>query len=250
MDRAAEEAVKAKRCVGALRYLWRNSPNRAHHPAVHEMKSYLKDSPVQQSNALITMPPPDAGGDGDPSPAGSDSEGGSEPAESDNESNPLPALGNGDIQDSSDDGLHSDGEPRDSQRRGAWMGRVYRHQKEYNDGVQPISDEQFENGDDDDDDENGHGDDDDENGHKGGEDENGHKGGEDENGHAGGEDENGDGEGGSDKDGADEPPPSNVDHDGESLSESERLLSTYPDKNAGWQEHWAVKVICKLGLEE
>lgn len=134
MDRAAEEAVKAKRCVGALRYLWRNSPNRAHHPAVHEMKSYLKDSPVQQSNALITMPPPDAGGDGDPSPAGSDSEGGSEPAESDNESNPLPALGNGDIQDSSDDGLHSDGEPRDSQRRGAWMGRVYRHQKEYNDG--------------------------------------------------------------------------------------------------------------------
>ena len=99
-DRAAEEAVKAKRCIGALRYLWRNSPNRAHHPAVHEMKSYLKDSPIQQSNA-VPAPPSDAGSGG-VAPAGSDSHGGSEPEASDHESLPLVALGNGDDHDSYD----------------------------------------------------------------------------------------------------------------------------------------------------
>lgn len=219
MDRAAEEAVKAKRCIGALRYLWRNSPYRAHHPAVHEMKSYLKDSPIQQSNAA-PAPPSDAGSDG-VAPAGSDSHGGSEPqaSDSDHESLPLVALGNGDDHDSDgDDGLDSDGEPRDSQRRGAWMGRVYKHQKEYNDAPEPISDidsESHKNNDDDDDDS----DNDREGGDEGGEDKN---------------------------------PTSNGEPgiDGEPLSEMENMLSTYPDKNDGWQEQWAARVVFKLGVEE
>ena len=43
---ASEEAVKAKRCLGSLRYLWRNS-TASHDPYVLEMKSHLCPSPLQ-----------------------------------------------------------------------------------------------------------------------------------------------------------------------------------------------------------
>ena len=43
---ASEEAVKAKRCLGSLRYLWRNS-TASHDPYVLEMKSHLRPSPLQ-----------------------------------------------------------------------------------------------------------------------------------------------------------------------------------------------------------
>lgn len=43
---ASEEAVKAKRCLGSLRYLWRNSTS-SHDPYILEMKSFLQASPLQ-----------------------------------------------------------------------------------------------------------------------------------------------------------------------------------------------------------
>ena len=51
LDRACEEAVRCKRCIGALRYLWRNSKTKAHDPSVMEMKSYLQASPVQLAHS-------------------------------------------------------------------------------------------------------------------------------------------------------------------------------------------------------
>lgn len=46
-DLACEEGVKAKRCLGALRYLWRSSSEGAHDEKLRDMKSYLQDSPLQ-----------------------------------------------------------------------------------------------------------------------------------------------------------------------------------------------------------
>ena len=45
---AAQEATRAKSCLGALRYLWRNSKDAAHHPKVAELKTYVRLSPTQQ----------------------------------------------------------------------------------------------------------------------------------------------------------------------------------------------------------
>lgn len=46
---AASEGLKAKKCLGSLRYLWRNSRDAAHHPHVAAMKTLLQDSPLQRA---------------------------------------------------------------------------------------------------------------------------------------------------------------------------------------------------------
>jgi hypothetical protein len=45
---AAEEAVKVKKCLGTLRYLWRNAMGASHDENVQTMKSFLCPSPWQQ----------------------------------------------------------------------------------------------------------------------------------------------------------------------------------------------------------
>ena len=61
---AAEEAVKVKRCLGALRYLWRNAKSKAHDPKVQELKSHVCPSPLQ--DARRGLPPAgDEGSDED-----------------------------------------------------------------------------------------------------------------------------------------------------------------------------------------
>ena len=47
---AAAEAVKAKRCLQALRGLWRNAKEFSHCPKVQELKDYLEASPTQERN--------------------------------------------------------------------------------------------------------------------------------------------------------------------------------------------------------
>ncbi|CAL1142982.1 unnamed protein product [Cladocopium goreaui] len=47
---AAEEAVKTKRCLQALRYLWRNAKEASHCPRVQMLKDYLAPSPLQERN--------------------------------------------------------------------------------------------------------------------------------------------------------------------------------------------------------
>ena len=44
---AAEEAVKTKRCLQSLRYLWRNARQFSHCPRVQSLKDYLAPSPLQ-----------------------------------------------------------------------------------------------------------------------------------------------------------------------------------------------------------
>ena len=73
LDRACEEAVNAKRCIGALRYLWRNSPLGAHDVSVQEMKQCLEASPLQRGCSNPDALP--APGDGDEGGA-SEEEGG------------------------------------------------------------------------------------------------------------------------------------------------------------------------------
>lgn len=46
---AGQEGMRAKRCLGALRYLWRNARDAAHHPDVAAMKRLLEDSPLQSA---------------------------------------------------------------------------------------------------------------------------------------------------------------------------------------------------------
>ena len=45
---AAEEAVKVKKCLGTLRYLWRNASGGSHDENVQTMKSFLCPSPLQK----------------------------------------------------------------------------------------------------------------------------------------------------------------------------------------------------------
>lgn len=59
---AADEAVAMKKCVGSLRYLWRNSPTMSHDPAVQEMKDLLLASPAQDRNAEEHAQSRDEGG--------------------------------------------------------------------------------------------------------------------------------------------------------------------------------------------
>ena len=44
---AAQEGQRAKKCIGALRYLWRSSQDNADNPEVFEMKQLLEVSPLQ-----------------------------------------------------------------------------------------------------------------------------------------------------------------------------------------------------------
>lgn len=48
---AAEEGTKAKKCIGALRYLWRNAQEGSHDRHVQDLKDLLSASPVQEANA-------------------------------------------------------------------------------------------------------------------------------------------------------------------------------------------------------
>lgn len=69
---AAEEAMRTKKCLQALRYLWRNSQERSHDPQVQALKEHLVASPQQQRNQELGDVPPqhghpalDDGGDGE-----------------------------------------------------------------------------------------------------------------------------------------------------------------------------------------
>jgi len=54
---AANEAVKVKRCLQALRYLWRNAKDSSHDPSVQALKEHLCPSPIQNANAAAAPPP-------------------------------------------------------------------------------------------------------------------------------------------------------------------------------------------------
>ncbi len=56
---AGLEGMKAKRCMGALRYLWRNARDAAHHPDVAAMKRILEDSPLQTARMRSHEPEPE-----------------------------------------------------------------------------------------------------------------------------------------------------------------------------------------------
>lgn len=165
VDRASEEAVAAKRCVGSLRYLWRNSPSKAHRPSVQEMKSFLVESPLQRARsrgslenddcAVEDAPPPladqgaeDQGGEGaaeDAMSNGPMSDDNENLDESQNDSEevsegesmraPTARLGHEPMRRTWDPFAgesplpDSDGELPDSQRPGAWIGRFYRDRR-------------------------------------------------------------------------------------------------------------------------
>lgn len=46
-QQAAREGVRLKALMGALRFLWRNTKDKAHHPEVALLKSHLQESPQQ-----------------------------------------------------------------------------------------------------------------------------------------------------------------------------------------------------------
>lgn len=58
---AAEEAMKTKKCLQALRYLWRNSQERSDDPQVQALKEHLVASPQQQRNQELGDVPPQNG---------------------------------------------------------------------------------------------------------------------------------------------------------------------------------------------
>ena len=58
---AAEEATKTKRCLQALRYLWRNAKENSHDPSVQILKDFLCHSPIQTSHRAA-LPPADSDG--------------------------------------------------------------------------------------------------------------------------------------------------------------------------------------------
>jgi hypothetical protein len=67
---AGEEAMKTKRCLQALRHLWRNKQEKSHCPFVQEMKDCLCPSPAQVRNAG----PPDNSDNEEPADANSGNE--------------------------------------------------------------------------------------------------------------------------------------------------------------------------------
>lgn len=78
---AADEAVRAKKCIGALRYLWRNSPSQSHHDCIQAMKDLLAPSPQQTvrgsvEDDALPLPPPVETSDGEGSSDEADGEGG------------------------------------------------------------------------------------------------------------------------------------------------------------------------------
>ncbi len=166
---AAQEATRAKACLGALRYLWRNSKDAAHHPKVAEMKKHLRLSPTQQHHldnsgaddasfpaAIRDASAVGSGGDElDSADSGDDSDSvfdddeetlelGGE-SEGDGEGHPASTQedDNGSNDGGSDD--HEDGskvieegpnpndsdEFPDSQVSSNWLGKCYRDQKAY-----------------------------------------------------------------------------------------------------------------------
>lgn len=52
-DMAAIEGVKAKKLLGALRYLWRSSKEGGHDPRVVELKPYVKPSPKKPPRQVV-----------------------------------------------------------------------------------------------------------------------------------------------------------------------------------------------------
>lgn len=89
---ASEEAVKAKRCLGSLRYLWRNSTS-SHDPYILEMKSHLCPSPLQgqrrpgraeeegdEGEDMMEVSPVEAAEDESAGDGGSDNESTAEPS--------------------------------------------------------------------------------------------------------------------------------------------------------------------------
>ena len=86
---AAEEAMKVKRCLGALRYLWRNASSTSHDENVQTMKSFLCTSPLQESRRHPGEPqdPPVEEGEasGEDASNESEQEGGDETMESEQE---------------------------------------------------------------------------------------------------------------------------------------------------------------------
>lgn len=48
VDLAAHEAVRLKKCIQSLRFLWRSSPAEAQDPRVADLKRYLQDSPQKR----------------------------------------------------------------------------------------------------------------------------------------------------------------------------------------------------------
>ena len=60
---AADEAVKTKKCLQALRYLWRNAKESSHDPQVQILKDHLCPSPIQAANA---PPAPDSESEPEP----------------------------------------------------------------------------------------------------------------------------------------------------------------------------------------
>ena len=91
---AAEEATKAKKCIGALRYLWRNAKSCSHHAGVQAMKDLLVSSPQQEANQRAAQ-------------EASDSEAGDEEGEDDNEPSEASQHEDGEEQPE----VPSDGEP-------------------------------------------------------------------------------------------------------------------------------------------
>ena len=65
---AAEEATKTKKCLQALRYLWRNAKESSHDPNVQAMKDFLCPSPVQTSNIEQAALPPAESDGSEPEP--------------------------------------------------------------------------------------------------------------------------------------------------------------------------------------
>ena len=52
---AGDEGSKAKKCIGSLRYLWRNAKGSSHDRHVQDLKDLLQSSPIQDSNAQRRM---------------------------------------------------------------------------------------------------------------------------------------------------------------------------------------------------
>lgn len=78
MDQAAKEAVRCKKCLGSLRYLWRSAKTSSHHAAVAEMKQVLVESPNQAARKSSRADGSEVGSD-DERFCDSGSEGGGEP---------------------------------------------------------------------------------------------------------------------------------------------------------------------------
>lgn len=62
---AGEEAVKAKRCLQSLRFLWRNTQSASHSPSVQAMKDCLCPSPLQDQRAAGNRAPDAQGSSSD-----------------------------------------------------------------------------------------------------------------------------------------------------------------------------------------